>query len=227
VFIKKQFFKTSGGQYKKPKSVQEYQLFIYSSAIYYIRINDIEKLKSYRMKKTITLLFFFLTISAIKSNAQIGVAKLFGKNSSDYLPGLGGFLKFGFPASEAADISVEAGAIFFIDKEYPEYGILMCPFKLGYRHTFNGSGTGFYAEPQVGYNIYGIDSYYDYDTFDNVDKKFNGFIWSVGTGYLFRPSRRTQFDLGVRYESVAYNGGSKSFVSLRLSQNFSFRKRED
>lgn len=180
------------------------------------------------MKKAIILSLLLSVMLINKATAQIEIAKLLGKNSSDYLPGVGAFLKFNLPVTAAGDISIEGGALAFLDKEYPEeYAIVMVPLKIGYRHTLNGTGTGFYAEPQIGYNLFGVDYYYDYNTYDNVEKKITGFIWSAGTGYLFKPSRRLQFDLGLRYESVIYKGGSKSFIALRLSNNFSFRKREE
>ncbi|MEO7983113.1 MAG: hypothetical protein ABI688_03420 [Bacteroidota bacterium] len=179
------------------------------------------------MKRTIALSLLLLALLSNKVNAQVEVAKLLGKNSKDFNLGYGGALKFGFPVSDAADVCVEAGIMIFLEKEYPEYGALWVPFKLSYRYTLNGTGSGLYAEPQVGYNIYGVESYYNYDTYEDVDRKFHGLTWSAGIGYLFRSSRKMRTDLGLRYESLMYKGGTKNFIALRLSRSFNFRKTDD
>lgn len=179
------------------------------------------------MKRVIILFLFLLPMFNKKANAQIEVAKLIGKNTGDFRIGFGAFLKLSKPVSDAADITIEGGVLIFPDKEYPEYATLFIPVKLGYRYTIDGSGTGFYAEPQVGFNVYGINLYYDDSLTDYVQQKIKGLIWSGGIGYLFNRSRKTQFDLSVRYESVHYKGGNKSYIGLRLSNNFSFGKRDE
>src|SRR6266487_6573545 len=103
------------------------------------------------------LLLGLLLFSLAKTKAQVEVSKLIGKNSSDYTIGYGGFLKFSHPVSDAADVSLEVGAIVFQSKIYDGYGWAVVPVKAGYRYTLNGSGYGFYLEPQAGYNIYGIN----------------------------------------------------------------------
>jgi hypothetical protein len=167
----------------------------------------------------------FLLLTRLSANAQIEVAKFTGKNSSEYKMGFGAFLKFAYPVSEAADISLEGGALFFQEKEITSYGVAFVPIKIGYRYTIDGSGTGFYAEPQVGYNAYGVKSYQNEDG-ANVDEKFHGVILSMGAGYLFPSAGGIQFDLGLRYESVLYKGNSVNCIALRLSHNFSFKKRD-
>jgi hypothetical protein len=170
--------------------------------------------KKHLLKKLLLVTTIFL--SANKINAQIEVAKLIGKNSKDYKLGYGAFLKFSNPVSEAADITVEGGVLLFRFKDDPSDGMALIPVKAGYRHTLNGTGTGFYVEPQAGYTVYGANS-------NDIIK---GFTWAAGTGYLFQPSGSIQFDLGVRYESVMYKGGSANYVGLRLSHNFSIKKRD-
>ena len=176
------------------------------------------------------LFYLFLAIgllSGLSANSQLELAKLLDKKYHDMLPGIGASLKFGYPVSEAADATIEAGAMLFFDKDYPEsYGLAIVPVKLGYRHTLNGSGTGFYIEPQVGYNIYGGETLEDYETGELIDRKGTGFIWAAGIGYLFKPSRRMQFNLGLRYESILDKGYPKNFIGLRLSHNFTFGQRE-
>lgn len=164
-------------------------------------------------------LFFLLTGLTLQANGQIQIAKLVGKNSNDYTTGYGGFLKYAYPVSEGNAISLEAGALIFNSKADSRYGWIVVPFKAGYRYTFNQTGSGFYVEPQLGYNVYGLDP---------EEQKFHGVILGAGTGYIFQPIAGTiQFDLGLRYESVVYKGNTVNYVSVRLTHNFSIGKRQE
>ncbi len=170
--------------------------------------------------RKLTVLFLLL-YSFSKGNAQIEVSKLVGKNSEDYSFGVGAFLKFDFPVSEAAAVTAEGGLRYFLEKEYGDtYGLAYVPLKVGYRYTLNGSGSGFYVEPQVGYNVYGVKSYQADGGLD-VNERFNGFLWSAGTGYLFEAGRKGQSDISLRYESLLYKNGPASSIALRYSYNFS------
>ena len=166
------------------------------------------------MKYFLFAVSIFLSLGSV---AQLQALKLVGKNSSDYSLGFGGFLKFSLPVSDASDLTFEGGANVFSDKNDPSYGWALVPVKLGYRYTLNQTGTGFYLEPQGGYNVYGID--------DN-DNKFTGFILAAQTGYLFEPTGRIQFDVGLLFETAFHDGGNVNYVALRITHNFSFRRRE-
>ncbi len=102
-----------------------------------------------------SILFFSF---ANNLHAQIAIMKSVGKNSKDFGFGYGGSLKFGFPVSEAADLSLEAGANIFSEKDNSGNGYCVIPLKVGYRYTIDGTGTGLYVEPQLGYNAYGVRS---------------------------------------------------------------------
>lgn len=171
-------------------------------------------------------LFIAFTFIIISSYAQIELLKIVGKNSSDYKLGYGASLKFSYPVSDADDATLEVGLHYFTEKDNTDYGIANVPVKAGYRYTFNRTGAGFYVEPQAGYNAYGISSYYDDTDYKNVDEKFHGVIVGGGFGYLTQPGS-VQFDFGLRYESVLYNGKSLNTVSFRIAHNFSFVKRDD
>lgn len=160
----------------------------------------------------------------LNGEAQIGVMKLVGNGTKDYSLGFGAFIKTAFPVSEVADGTIEIGANFFPDKEYPsDYGTIMCPLKLGYRYTLNGTGQGFYVEPQAGFNLFGLTSLQD-DGGKDVDLKYHGIVLAAGAGYLFNLGR-TPFDLNLRYETVIANGGSNNMVSLGVSRVIRFGKR--
>jgi hypothetical protein len=173
------------------------------------------------MKKKLfaTSLLFFLIIQA---NAQLGVMKLVGNGTKDYKMGFGAFIKTGFPVSEGSDATLEIGVdIFPMDDGY---GTAMCPLKVGYRYTLDGTGKGFYVEPQVGFNVYGVTSLQDKNGQD-VDLKYHGVIFAAGTGYLFSISN-IFFDVNLRYETVIAHGGSNNLVSLGLTKSFGFGRKD-
>jgi hypothetical protein len=160
----------------------------------------------------------------LNGKAQISVMKLVGPGSKDYSFGFGAFIKTGIPLSEAADATIEIGANFFPDKEYPsDYGTIMCPLKLGYRRTINGTGEGFYIEPQAGFNVFGLTSLQT-DGGHDADLKYNGIVLAAGAGYLFNLGR-TPFDLNLRFETVIAHGGSNNMVSLGVSRVIRFGKK--
>jgi len=163
---------------------------------------------------------FFLVITA---NAQIGVMKLVGNDTKNYTLGFGAFIKAGFPVSDASKITFEIGADLFPSKDAGE-GTAMCPLKAGYRYTLNGTGEGFYVEPQVGYNIYGTTSLLDKNG-DNVDLKYHGIVLAAGAGYLFSIGN-VPIDINLRYETVIAHGGSNNLVSLGITKSFSFGRRD-
>jgi hypothetical protein len=88
----------------------------------------------------------------------------------------------------------------------------------------NGTGQGFYVEPQAGYNIYGVTSLQDENGTD-VNLKYHGVILAAGAGYLFSLGR-TPFDVNLRYETVMAHGGSNNMISLGISRTISFGKRD-
>lgn len=157
-----------------------------------------------------------LSVSFLSSNAQIQVAKIVGPTSNDFTLGYGGFLKFSYQVSEPSDISLELSFLSFAKKSDTRFAWDVLPVKLGYRYVITGKGHGPYVEPQVGYNIYGIDP---------SDKTFKGFVWGAGVGYLFKPVAKIKFDLGVRFESASYSGKPLNYAMIRLSHNIVFGRK--
>jgi hypothetical protein len=169
------------------------------------------------MKRIVLIGFLFCFVSRV--NAQIEVAKVLGKGSKDYGLAFGAFLKFAYPVSEAGDVSLEGNFVYFPLKGDWQNGFGLITLKAGYRYTLDGTGTGFYIEPQAGYNFFE-------DRENNPGGPFKGPVVGIGTGYLFEP-RGIQFDLGLRFESVIYTGGTTNFLALRLSHNISLKKRDE
>jgi hypothetical protein len=162
---------------------------------------------------------------AIQANAQLGVMKWVGKGSSKYDLGFGGFIKSGFPVSDGSDVTLEIGAdIFFLNDGYgTSDGTIMCPLKVGYRYTLNGTGEGFYVEPQAGFDLVGVTSLHDASG-NQINLNYHGVVFAAGTGFLFT-AWNAPFDLNLRYETVIDHGGSNNFISLGISRYISFGKR--
>lgn len=173
--------------------------------------------------KKIFIVCFSLTLSYY-CLSQIEVVQFLPKNGDKFNIGFGAALKFKIAVSEAASATIEGGVVYStITQSDNSQGIALVPVKLGYRYTLNGTGEGFYVEPQAGYCVYGAFSN------DLIDENISGFDWAFGIGYLFPAKRRSQFEIGLRYETVHFkkeDGGSQSFIALRVSSNFSFRARD-
>lgn len=172
-----------------------------------------------KLMLTLSLLCFFI----IQANAQLGVMKLVGSDTKNYKLGFGAFIKAGVPVSKSGAVTIEIGVNYFPSKDEGE-GTVMCPLKVGYRYMLNGTREGFYVEPQVGYNLYGVTSLLDENSY-NVDLEYHGVIFAAGGGYLFSIAQ-IPFNLNLRYETVIAHGGSNNLVSLGITKSFIFGKKD-
>ncbi len=177
------------------------------------------------VKKTIALILAFIICSL--SYAQIEVAHLSTKNFTGI--GFGAFLNTSFPVSESNYVTAEAGLYVFSNHENK---IALLPLLAGYRYTLDGTGTGWYAEPNAGYSFGGSDiqkyNEYDMPVYEGgkqVDQKVTGPTAGINFGYLFEPTGIIQFNISLRYEHVFSEFGQNMF-SLRISHAFSLGRRE-
>lgn len=173
-------------------------------------------------KRILTL--SILLFSVIQANAQLGLMKLVGPGSEEYNPGVGLSFKAGFPVSNAADVTLDLGGNLFFLNDGSGNGTVMFPVKAGYRLTLNGSGEGFYVEPQAGYNVYGLTTLENEDG-ETIDLKYHGVVFAAGAGYLFKLGN-VGFDINLHYETVIAHGGSNNFISLGITKSFRFGKRD-
>ena len=174
------------------------------------------------LKGIFASILFFLVV---RCEAQLGVMKMVGNNTSDYSLGFGAFIKGIFPVSQAGDLTLELGANFFpLNDGGSGSGSTFVPVKAGYRYSLNGTGRGFYVEPQIGYNIYGVTS----EIVDGYNKDFNyhGFVFAAGTGYLFDIGN-VPLDLNLHYETIVAHGGSDNYISMGLTYHFLIGKRDE
>jgi hypothetical protein len=80
----------------------------------------------------------------------------------------------------------------------------MIPLLAGYRHNF----SGFFAEPQIGYGIYGVKV--KGGDFDSKDSQ-GAFTWALNAGYVFN-----SFEAGIRFQNMHKDGASSGFFGLRF-----------
>ena len=172
------------------------------------------------MRKVTFLCLLVFVVSKIQ--AQLEVATMLGKYKAHHSFGYGAFLNFGKQVTDAGYATLEIAATIFPDVgSGGQDGIAVIPVLVGYKHTLNGSGLGFYIQPQIGYNIVGTISN------EYVDETFHGgFAWAATLGYLFPPNK-IQFDIGLKYESVLHSGGAINFLALRIAHSFIFGRRDE
>ncbi len=160
------------------------------------------------LRKKIVLLSFTMVFFTFL-NAQIEVSHLTSKGYSS--TGFGGFLNFAI---------------------HDDDGVLLVPVLLGYRYTFNGSGTGLYIEPTAGYTIGATDiQKIDEAGFPVIadgkyaEQKASGVTAGAGTGYIF--PGRVAFNIGLRYQHVFVSKDpGLNLFSLRISHTISLRRRD-
>ena len=176
------------------------------------------------MKKLVlafSIAAFTLAANAQTGKNQIGVGADLGIPIGDFVDafktGFGGYAKGLFGIGQAGQITFTTGYSAFKAKgSTSEESITanIIPLMAGYRHNF----SGFYAEPQVGYNIFGAKMK---SQGESASDSKGGFGWAVGFGYVV-----SDFDLGVRYQGGkpgdSGEGSSDwSFVGIRVGYNFS------
>jgi hypothetical protein len=174
------------------------------------------------------LLFFTLFCIGNTLHAQVEAAHLFTKGESS--TGYGVFIRPGFPIGKADEISVEAGLDYFT---HDVSHIADIPLLMGYRHTLNGSGAGFYLEPFAGYTFGGTDitkmdaeGNIVYDNAGNAeDENLSGPTAGLGFGYII-PKASLPLNIGLRYEHIFVSGEpSQDILALRVSWSLLTAKR--
>jgi hypothetical protein len=177
-------------------------------------------------KRKISLLCVSLVLSTALS-AQIEVTHLFSKGLS--ATGFGAFLRVGVPIASGDEISGDLGFQYFSTNGN---NLLVLPLLAGYRHYFDGSGSGLYLEPMAGYSFGATDiqktDQYGNGIYDGsghqVDVKISGATAGLGFGYLI-PS--FPLNLGLRYIHLFVSGDqAQNIVSFRVSYALAFARRE-
>jgi len=163
----------------------------------------------------------FFLIASITLNAQLEVDQLSFKGFSAF--GFGGFFNFAIPVSDANYVTGEIGLDGFSNNGNT---VALVPMLAGFRYTFDGTGTGFYAEPNAGYNYAGTDIQVVNADGIYSEQKISGLATGLTLGYLFQPTGKIQFNLGLRYEHTFFDNGGSNMFSFRISHALTFGRRE-
>ena len=171
-------------------------------------------------KQCKAVLFVFALLTATHTlHAQLEVTHLILKGQS--ATGFGAFFHGGFPVHKGDEISAEIGLDYFAPGQSH---LVFVPLLVGYRHTFNRSGTGFYVEPFGGYT-FGSTDIQKTDANGNplfnadgseIDEKFNGATAGLGVGYILN-NPRCPLNFGLRFEHVFVSGTAPSLLAFRVS----------
>jgi hypothetical protein len=171
------------------------------------------------MKKVIVTIFV-MTAIVIGISAQQGNLKFSpavelafptGDAGETSTLGLGITVKALYGISDAGQVTFTSGMLVSgAKKEFKDLmgadkiTSTMVPLLAGYRHNF----SGFYAEPQVGYGIYGAKV--KGGIYDSKDSQ-GAFTWALNAGYIFN-----SFEAGVRFQNTHKDGESSGFFGIRL-----------
>ncbi|RTL56135.1 MAG: hypothetical protein EKK37_16775 [Sphingobacteriales bacterium] len=176
------------------------------------------------------LIIFCCLFISIQSFSQIEVTHVKLKDFKAF--GFGAFLNFAIPVSDANYATIEGGLQYFQNADNEDLGL--APVLLGYRYTFDHSGTGFYIEPNAGY-CFGASSIQKYDQFGSPipdgnggwqNEKVAGPVTGVGLGYLFQPGGKIQFNVALRYQHT-FGNASTDLFAFRISHAFTFGRRNE
>lgn len=160
-----------------------------------------------------------LLVLSSAAYAQLEVTHLILKGQS--ATGVGAFLHAGFPVSKGDEVSAEIGFDYFSPDQSH---LIFVPLLVGYRHTFNRAGTGFYLEPFAGYTFGATDiaktdaggnPLYNPDGTE-IYEKFDGADAGLGIGYIL-PNAHYPLNFGLRYERIFTSSPSPGLLSFRIS----------
>ena len=175
------------------------------------------------MKRIIlTTAIAFISVLAFskKGTNQLGIVAGVGIPTSGFGGGLGGgrggHSKGLLGVGTAGQLTFTTGYCTFGMKDDVEEALgvdkassSIIPLLFGYRHNF----SGFYAEPQVGYGIYGAKV--KLGGVSESDSE-GALTWAVGFGFA-----KNGFDAGVRYQIGHKDGESTAIVGIHIGYNFS------
>lgn len=175
-------------------------------------------------RKTLLFLSIILT-SVLLCRAQVEVAHAKVKDFN--ATGFGIFMNFSMHVSAANYATFEGGLQYFRNR-YDE-GLALIPVLLGYRYTFNHSGSGLYIEPGAGYNFgsstiekSGASRFpISYRDGTSSFEKVSGPVLGGRIGYLFQPIDKIQFNLGLSFART-FGDAKTNVVALRITHAFNF-----
>ncbi|ANE50397.1 hypothetical protein [Flavisolibacter tropicus] len=174
------------------------------------------------------LLILGLLITGTTVQAQLQMAKVVGKNADKYKLGFGAFAYYDFPLNEVGNQSARLElmdlAFFPVKNKDVDASAAYVSIKLGYKHIFSETKTGFYLEPQAGYCRVVVAA-----PNESEASHGDGIAAALEGGYSLEVGQAGNvLNFGLKYETDrAGKEHTLSSVGLRLSYSFNlFRRRE-
>jgi hypothetical protein len=150
------------------------------------------------------VLIFCLFITSLSVYSQLSVHTLLGKNADKYRVGSGMFLTWEFPVNAEGNQNITLDLIdlvvFPLKDEYSYFaspnGAAYFSMKLGYKHIFSETKTGFYLKSALGYC-----KVMNMVAFEEVDDK-KGMAAAIEGGYSLEVGQRgNYFNFGIKFET--------------------------
>ena len=145
------------------------------------------------------------------TGAKLGIGADFAFPMGDFGEGtdfgFGGSLGVQFPVANKLNLTGSAGYLNFKSKEVlgMTYNAASIPVKAGARYFV---AENFYIGAELG------------AAFSTEDNGSTAFAYAPGVGIEFPVADNGAIELGARYEGWKYDGGTNSFLGLRLAYNF-------
>jgi hypothetical protein len=182
------------------------------------------------MKKTIIIFFPFLFL-CVTLHSQLMVTKLLGKNGDRAKLGFGLFAYYDIPLQQSENSSLRIELLdlaYFPPKDdYTDNIVGYINIKLGYKHVFSETMTGFYVEPQAGFGR--VIGYNRTNTTTDSHNYGDGLALAFEAGYSQEIAESgNTLNFGLKYEAdMAGSKYSANSLGLRVSYSFHLFRRRD
>ncbi|MEO6232111.1 MAG: hypothetical protein ABJB11_23730 [Ferruginibacter sp.] len=173
------------------------------------------------MKKNL-LTIFALLLCAMQSSGQVSFVKLLGKNSANTTYGVGLSAFYDFPLNQSSNsMRLELMNLnIFPPKDKDLVSVAAnISIKLGYRHLFSETTTGFYIEPQLGFGRVVVSD----PSLPNQARHADGLAIAMEGGYCVGVGERDNFFyFGLKYENDLPGNSDYNINSMALKVGYAF-----
>jgi hypothetical protein len=185
------------------------------------------------MKLTLAVAMVFISTGLFAQNGRFSLGAEIGLPMGDFgdaaSAGFGGSLRYEMPMGDNLALTATAGYLMFSGKDQEILGVeiegadwSMIPIQVGAKYYFMEQQEGFYAQVELGVHamtvktpsysttIFGIPV-----TVPESSASSTELSYAPALGY-----HMANIDIGVRYQMIATEGSSTSYLGLRLAYVF-------
>lgn len=172
----------------------------------------------------ITAALFLVVAFSFNSKAQFGASV--GLEVALPLGDFGNLASFGtgisaggeFAIGDNIGLTAQIGYIYLLPADGLKSAYTM-PMQAGFKYYFDSNESGFYGHGQIGVHTTGVTTD-DFEFFGvtvpGVSSSSTDLSYAFGAGYLVSEN----IDLGARYNMIAGDGSTLSYISIRAAYNF-------